>query len=77
MHCSRRMVACSEGGGKPSLVAIAGTAGADAFGVRIAISLSLEFVALSDVGSYAVSLIIAQSFLHMSGFGRGANTEDR
>lgn len=64
------------GAGKPSLVAIAEAAGAAAFGIGIAISLNLEVVALADVGSYAVSLIIAQNFLYRSGIGRGANTEE-
>lgn len=52
------------GMGKPSLVAIGEVAGAAAFGIGIAISLNLEVVALADVASYAVSLVIAQYFLH-------------
>jgi O-antigen/teichoic acid export membrane protein len=63
------------GAGKPSLVAIAEAAGAAAFGIGIAISLNLEVVALADVGSFAVSLVIAQIFLHRIGDRNGSDSE--
>ena len=63
------------GAGKPSYVAIAEGAGAAAFGVGIAISLNLEVIALSDVGSYAVSLVLAQIFLRRIGDGKRKNVE--
>jgi O-antigen/teichoic acid export membrane protein len=56
------------GRGRPSLAAIAETAGAVAFGAGIAFSLNLEVVALADVGSYAVSLIVCQIFLRRGRF---------
>ena len=63
------------GAGKPSYVAIAEGAGAAAFGVGIAISLNLEVIALADVGSYAVSLVLAQIFLRRIGDGKRKNVE--
>lgn len=63
------------GAGKPSLVAIAEAAGAAAFGIGIAISLNLEVVALADVGSFVVSLVIAQIFLHRIWDRNGSDSE--